>query len=332
MTRMPIRLVGSVAVVALLGGLLAGCGSFGPTLPSPDGGGPLPGAVTVNMAPSLAGAQVPCPIPRADLTLYEAPDVPDSGTVAGTFIERQIISWEDNRNCGGSGSQNADVSLVLDASGSMSATYGGTTRIQALRDAAKQLVSLMGADDRANVIKFGCLTDNVLVQDFTSDQSALNAAIDTINADYGCTTVWSGGKMGVDELVAKGRSGVGHAVILVTDGGANGDSLTHTDLIAAATAAGIPIYTVGVDAAADPNLAQVATDTGGVFVQANDPSALSAAFAQIFQTVTGGEAKVSWATTLSPGDEVWVKLVYKEGTSDEVTIGPVKTVVPTPAP
>ncbi len=327
MTGTPTRLVGLLAVVALLGGVLAGCGSNGPSLPSPE---PIQGSVVVNVAPQIAGLEVPCPIPVRDLTLYEAPDVAaaEAAAVAGTFVQRPIVSWDDNRNCGGGGAQNADVSLVLDASGSMASTYGSTTRIDALRDAAKQLVSLMGANDRANVIQFGCLSDIAIVQDFTSDQSLLNTAIDGIGADFGCTAVWSGGKLGVDELVAKGRTGVGHAIILVTDGGANGDTLTHLDLIAAAQAAGIPIFTVGVDAAADPNLAQVAADTGGLFVQANDPAALSAAFAQIFQTVVGGEANVSWETTLGPGDDVWVKLVYKEGTADEVVIGPVKTTVP----
>jgi len=314
--------------------VLAGCGDFGATVPSPDGGGPIAGAVTVNMATALGGASatVPCPVPRADLTLYEAPDVAapagDTTAVPGTWIQRAITGWQDNRNCGGGGGQNADVSLVLDASGSMSATYGGTTRIAALRDAAKLLVSMMGANDRAQVIEFGCLSDISILQDFTSNQSTLNTAIDGIGANYGCTAVWSGGKLGVDELVAKGRTGVGHAVILVTDGGANSDTLTHLDLIAAAQAASIPVYTVGVDAAADPNLAQVATDTGGEFVQANDPSALSAAFSQIFQAVTGGTANVTWTTTLSPGDDVWVKLVYKEGTADEEVIGPTKTKVP----
>jgi hypothetical protein len=55
------------------------------------------------MGPSLYLAQVPCPVPVGDLTLYEAPDVPDYGetaAVAGTFIARPIVRWEDNRNCG----------------------------------------------------------------------------------------------------------------------------------------------------------------------------------------------------------------------------------------
>ncbi|MBM3475218.1 MAG: VWA domain-containing protein [Armatimonadetes bacterium] len=333
MTRPITRLCMLVAALALLGAVIAGCGDFGATLPSPGGGGPIvPGNVTVNMAPSLAGAAVPCPLPRADLTLYEAPDVAaptgDTAAVPGTWVQRTITTWTDNRNCGGGGGQNADVSLVLDASGSMGTTYGASTRIEALREAAKQLVSMMGANDRAEVIQFGCMANIAIVQDFTSDKGALNTAIDGIGANWGCTAVWSGGKLGVDELVAKGRTGVGHAVILVTDGGDNDSDITPADLIAAAQAASLPIYTVGVDAAADPNLAQVASETGGEFVQANDPSALSAAFAQIFQTVTGGTANVTWTTTLNPGDDVWVKLVYKEGTADEETIGPMKTKVP----
>jgi len=329
MTRDSLRLLGLVAVVALLGGALAGCGSNGPSLPSPDGD---TGTVEINVGPNLAGLEVPCPIPVRDLTLYEAPDVPDAAevpTVPGTFIQRPISAWNDNRSCGG-GAQNADVSLVLDASGSMASTYGSTTRIQALRDAAKQLIALMGANDRANVIEFGCMSDIALLQDFTSDQGLLNTAVDGIGANYGCTAVWSGGKLGIDELVAKGRSTVGRAVLLVTDGGANGDNITHTDLIAAAQAAGIPIFTVGVDAAADQNLAAVASQTGGLFVQANDPTALSQAFAQIFEAVVGGEARVTWKTTLEPGDIVWVKLVYLEGTADEVVIGPMQTTVPYP--
>jgi Mg-chelatase subunit ChlD len=324
-----------VAALALLGAVLVGCGSIGATVPSPDGGGPIvPGNVTANMAPSLAGAAVPCPPPVAHHTLSAAPDgaapAGDTSAVPGTWIARTITTWQDNRNCGGGG-QNADVTLVLDASGSMGTTYGASTRIAALRDAAKQLVSMMGANDRAEVIQFGCMADIAVVQDFTSNKSDLNTAIDGIGANFGCTALWEAGKLGVDELAAKGRTGVGHAVILVTDGGANSDAttpLTPADVIAAAQAASIPVYTVGVDAAADPNLAQVATDTGGEFVQANDPSALSAAFAQIFSAVTGGSANVTWTTTLNAGDDVWVKLVYKEGTADEVVIGPIKVKVP----
>lgn len=319
------RTVALVSAIALLGAILAGCGQHGPTLPSPDGGVPTQNSATTNWAPQLPqGAPVPCPVALADVTLYEGP------ANDGPWDQRPIVSWQDGRNCGGGGAQNADVALVLDASGSMSASFGSTTRIEALKDAAKQLVSMMGANDRANVIEFGCTSDNKVLEDFTSDQSVLNAAIDTLGARYGCTAVWDGGKLGIDELVAKGRSGVGLAVLLVTDGGANGNTLTVQDLIDAATTAGIPIYTVGVTDAADPNLEQIANDTGGLYAQADDPSALTAAFQQIFQAVTGGEATVIWETTYDVGDRIWVRIIYKEGTTDEHIIGPFQVTIKRP--
>jgi predicted small lipoprotein YifL len=95
-----------VAAIALLGGAIAGCGSVGPTLPSPDGGGPVASQVQADMGPSLHLAQVPCPVPVADLTLYEAPDVASGADAAeepGTWVARPITSWEDNRYCGGGG-------------------------------------------------------------------------------------------------------------------------------------------------------------------------------------------------------------------------------------
>jgi Mg-chelatase subunit ChlD/predicted small lipoprotein YifL len=326
------RAVALVSAIALLGALFAGCGQHGPTLPSPDGTAPPPppppqNQSTANWGPQLPqGAPIPCPVAVADVVLYEGP------ADTGPWDQRQIVSWNDNRRCAGGGGQNADVALVLDASGSMSAAFGNTTRIEALKDAAKQLVSLMGADDRADVIQFGCSSDNSVVQDFTSDQSALNAAIDGLSAQYGCTAAWDGGKLGLDELIAKGRSGVGLAVVLVTDGGDNDSAISVQALIQAATTAGIPIYTVGVADSADPNLEQIAADTGGSFAQADDPAALSAAFQQIFEAVVGGDARVVWATAYQPGDQIWVRIVYKEGTADEYTIGPFQVTIKAPTP
>ncbi|HJN18269.1 MAG TPA: VWA domain-containing protein [Armatimonadota bacterium] len=334
------RAIALISVFALLGALFLGCGQHGFTLPSPDGGPIIPPASSAaSVGPSLAGLAVPCPMDIGDITVYEAPDVAgttDVSAVAGTFVKRSIVSWLDGRSCSTGVSDGADVAVVIDRSGSMSTatTPGGPSRMDASKEAAKVMVGLMGPDDRAEIISFNSTV--TVDQPFTSDKGLLIAAIDALSTG-GSTAVWDAGQKGIDDLITDGRAdapaAVAKAVILLTDGVDNRSTATRDSLIAAAVAAGFPIYTIGLGTGVvTTDLEKVADDTGGLFLATSDVSTLTAAFLKIFTAISGGTATVVWDTAFKPGDMVWLKLVYLEGTAGEVVIGPTLVTITPPTP
>jgi Mg-chelatase subunit ChlD len=309
-----------VAAIALLGAFLAGCGSFGPTLPSPDPGTPPSGGSTTFELRDPADPNTPISGATANQFTVcedESTDAAANGETCGLRITRleELISGGDN----------ADVVVVLDRSGSMSAEVSsGRSRLEAAKDAAKLLVSLMKPADRVELIAFDSTV--TVAQPFTSDQAALNAAIDAIDLG-GTTAVWAAGRQAVADLVASGRPApVAHAVILLTDGVDNSSPpdpvAARAGLISEATAAGVPVYTIGLgDGTDEAALQEVADQTGGQFSVTEDEDELRQIFQAIFESVTqGGDYRIWWDSNFPPGTVVHVTIYYKKGTPDEIIV------------
>jgi Ca-activated chloride channel family protein len=153
------------------------------------------------------------------------------------------------------------VALAMDYSGSI---IDRPEYISDMQDAVADFVDQLGANDEAEIIKFG--TDVEVVQNFTSDKNLLKDAINE-EVDLGrATSLYRAAVQAVDDTALRLKER--KAVVIVTDGknldSPFSDSLT--DVINDAVENGIPIFTVGQgDDIAEDVLTQMADDTGGQF-------------------------------------------------------------------
>ncbi len=189
-------------------------------------------------------------------------------------------------------SQNRVVALVIDSSGSMTATTEtGESRIQVAREAAKLFVSLMNPGDQVAIVDFD--DDARVVQQLTDDQSALNDAIEKFTAD-GATNL---GAALTEAVKAVGTRPGKRAVVLLTDGDDTVDAVvggpdvwlndptsTRYQGLKLARENDLVVFTVGLGSELSEigiaDLRTFAEQTGGQFFQAPTASDLLTAFGQ----------------------------------------------------
>lgn len=208
-------------------------------------------------------------------------------------------------------SQPVDIALVLDVSGSMSNAMGGTTKLAALKRAAKEFLTSTAKKNAAiadndNKIKvslvkfasekrkevgndtyqvgFGSFTDTYnytqIVNDLTGDMKALSASVDNLQA--GGATQADYGLEKANDVLADARANAKKVVVFFTDGEPNSsngfdDNVANAAVENARTLkdSGTTIYSVGVFSKADPS------DTSGNFnaymnaVSSNYPNAMT---------------------------------------------------------
>lgn len=208
-------------------------------------------------------------------------------------------------------SQPVDIALVLDVSGSMSNAMGGTTKLAALKRAAKEFLTSTAKKNAAiadndNKIKvslvkfasekrkevgndtyqvgFGPFTDTYnytqIVNDLTGDMKALSTSVDNLQA--GGATQADYGLEKANDVLADARANAKKVVVFFTDGEPNSsngfdDNVANAAVENARTLkdSGTTIYSVGVFSKADPS------DTSGNFnaymnaVSSNYPNAMT---------------------------------------------------------
>ncbi len=278
--------VGLLVVAALA---VAGCaGGFAPTLPSPEGEINQP----ENSFAVVIGQQAVVDAQQSDFEVY------DRETDSDPWVRRQIWKFEPPSQ---QQISQANVCLVLDVSGSMRGQ-----RLIDMKAAAHLYVSLMRPADMTAIVSFSSSAS--LVQGFTSDQSVLDTAIDGLSAGGG-TDMHAGIQLGIDEILTLTRAGV-RAVVAFSDGATSG---SREETIAKATAAGIPVYTIGFamqpGSVAWNEMEAVALGTGGQFWDPATEQELRDAFQQISQIVQAAYT-IGWITTIESGNSGEVKFVY----------------------
>lgn len=166
-----------------------------------------------------------------------------------------------------------DVVLLIDVSGSMAGTP-----IASARDAAKAFVSGLAPDDRVAVMAF---SDNVrLVQDFTTDRAAADAAIDGLDAVGG---TWLYQATAEAAKLAGDSTATRRAVVLLSDGAHDGPTdVTRELAILTAVTEGVPFFTIAEGTEIDRDYLQHLADaTNGRYLEAPVPSELGALYAEI---------------------------------------------------
>ncbi len=182
------------------------------------------------------------------------------------------------------------VALVIDSSGSMSATVEtGATRMQVAKEAAALFVDLMGPGDLTAIVDFD--DEARILRQLTDDQEALKAEIDKFTAS-GATNL--GGAL-IEAVRAVGTRPGKRAVVLLTDGDDTVDAVqggpdvwmsdpTSTRYQGLELAKGneLVVFTVGLGAdLSETGLADLRTfaeETGGEFFQAVTAQDLLTAF------------------------------------------------------
>lgn len=185
-------------------------------------------------------------------------------------------------------SQPVDIALVLDVSGSMSETMGETTKLAALKKAAKEFLTNTtnknaaiadnGNKIRVSLVKFDSDKSNrvgndmhwwngnytQIVSNLTDDMNALSASVDALQA--GGATRADYGLEKANAVLAGARANAKKVVVFFTDGEPNShsgfdDGVADTAVKNAKTLkdSGTTIYSVGVFSKADPS------DTSGNF-------------------------------------------------------------------
>lgn len=185
-------------------------------------------------------------------------------------------------------SQPVDIALVLDVSGSMSETMGETTKLAALKKAAKEFLTNTtnknaaiadnGNKIRVSLVKFASDKSNrvgndmhwwngnytQIVSNLTDDMNALSASVDALQA--GGATRADYGLEKANAVLAGARANAKKVVVFFTDGEPNShsgfdDGIADTAVKNAKTLkdSGTTIYSVGVFSKADPS------DTSGNF-------------------------------------------------------------------
>jgi VWFA-related protein len=156
-------------------------------------------------------------------------------------------------DCPDSGVINS-VEMVLDNSGSMGLS------LPDLKTACHHLVDSLRVNDEAELVAFGPVR---ILQTFTPDKNLLHAAINSMTA-LGSTALWDASLQGLQRLSPRGGKRV---CIILTDGIDNASAAGYQDVIAAATAAGIKVFTIGfsANAVSDDELAELAERTGGEY-------------------------------------------------------------------
>ncbi len=163
------------------------------------------------------------------------------------------------------------VAMALDNSGSMGSS------IAALQKAAKLLVDSLRINDEAALVAFG--QGVRFIQGFTANKPLLHNAIDSLKAGGG-TPLWDATLFAIQQLAKR----PGKKILLVlTDGTDNNSTATFSDVLAAAKAAGVKIFTIGFGNTqlSDTELNDLAVQTGGKYFRTFSDTE----FAQIFAAI-----------------------------------------------
>lgn len=197
-----------------------------------------------------------CPRMQAFVVVNDGQGNPITGLTEQNFTlgENGVDLPVDSQPAAGSG-ENLATTLVLDGSASLN-----NTDVQNIKDASNDYIDLLAADDQVAVYFFGTLV--VRLQDYTTDKDAAKGVIDLLDDNLGNTSLYDAI---IDASNYSTTVGGRRALLVMTDGEDTASSASIDDAIAAAVAAGVPVYTIGFGNVDEQVLQRIADETGGVF-------------------------------------------------------------------
>lgn len=242
------------------------------------GGGTAPDAGGAGSKGGAADAYYATLVARHGQDISECPPA-DAPTAAGC----------SDGNAGGAAAVPRRVLLMLDASGSMAARQGDSTKLAIAQDAVLGFASRLDRDTQVALRVYGHRGGNreqdkpvscratELVQPFApADAPAFEAAVRSFKPS-GFTPIAASLRAAADDFAKGGASGSGNVVYLVSDGieTCDGDPAAAAEALRTADI-GVVVNVIGfdVDAAAERQLREVAAAGGGDYLAARDGDAL----------------------------------------------------------
>ncbi len=238
------------------------------------------------------------------------------------------------------------VALLMDISGSMRV---GAKAVDA-RQGAMHLFAALRPIDQAAIFTFDTGLDQVT--GFTSDQSALEKALDTTQKPYGQTSLYDATAKIARVVAEASKNAAGlpqrAAVVVITDGIDTKSQLTPEQVAAIASGIDVPVYIIAVMSKIDDprvreeddattagipatRLQELAERTGGEMFMASAPAHASVAARQILgelrhQYVLAFEASThpGWRpleVRAKDGHTVRARSGYMTGVSNRVSMG-----------
>jgi len=203
--------------------------------------------------------------------------VSGADTVAGTASVCGNITSQGDLTC----------AITLDSTGSM--LWNDPNNLRG--DAARQFISRMTSKDKASLSSFDTSTTPTsgylaiyIWQDFTSDKTLLDQAVNNAVFAGGGTNLWDAAYDSANLLAT--ITGGNKVSLIFTDGEDNSSSKLLSDAISQAKANNVRVYTVGLGTDCSEinctDLQNLAASTGGTFAIATDPTLLQTMFDNMF--------------------------------------------------
>ncbi|MFX0547082.1 vWA domain-containing protein [Roseovarius sp. S1116L3] len=252
--------------------------------------------------------------PNAFVKPAAAPDAAAGGAAANLT---KFVRTSDTRR----------VVLVLDESNSMNKE--APSRMERLKVAAKDFVALAETGTELGVVSYSDNADsssgraNVPIAALGADRSSWNNAIDGL-APNNWTNIGAGLQKARDMITTAGGVTGNTYIVLMTDGLNNRPSPQTTadaDLqakIADLLNDGVPVYVTctGSDQGLASQCSEIASGTGGHYVDSSDAAALPEAFVELHERGAGYQQIASTTGTLSKRTEA---TMYVEPGSEAVS-------------
>lgn len=271
------------------------------------------------IAPRLVGhgpAAPPLPEPPP---IPEAPTTPTGGlrleagldhtAILGQGEERFLAITVTAPNDGGDVMDRpVDLSVVIDASGSMSAQG----KIEYARQAARMLASSLDRDDRFSLVVFNDAARTLIPAVPVDDPSALHRAIDGIY-EGGGTNLYAGLEQGADQVRSSLRPGMVGRVVVLSDGHANvglTSAAAFERFSAELSATGVAVSAIGLGRDYNEDLlAKMADLGGGSYDYVDDPRELAGVLADELERTAsvvarGVRVKVKLPPNVEPLDVI----------------------------
>ena len=212
------------------------------------------------------------------------------------------------------------VALVLDYSGSITID---PVNVSAMQDAANSFVNDLGANDEAEIIKYGTTIE--VTQSFTSNKTLLRAAIQSTPNVGVHTALYDAVVQAATDFSTSTKAR--RAIIIITDGidddgTGNPQSInTINEAINDANGNGVPVFTVGLGSANVTILQQLADDTGGTYSDSPTTANLATIYQQLSDLLFTNQYILTYDSALATGafGDLNVEATYAPGISDNDT-------------
>ena len=203
----------------------------------------------------------------------------------------------------------ADIVLVVDVSGSM----GSYSRIENASRAAENFVDRTAQGSYVGVVKFDDTASlEKSLTEITDNASRTSVKNKVPDSDSGGTTSIGAGMQTAATELNGSTTGNNKVMVLLTDGEEN-EAPWIADVLPGIVSAGIKVYSVGLGAASDSQLQDVAEQTGGTyfFAQDGDVGVLNEAFTEVANRTASipGNIVLSESRTIPYGTSTFPALI-----------------------